>query len=79
MQPYLDEGVIQMAQEIAVSAKCGRPGVCNAIENLIVHQSHLPSLLPKITEQLTEKGCRIFADDQAKVLWEIFHLNLRPI
>ena len=35
-------------------------------KNLIVHQSHLPSLLPKIAEQLTEKGCRIFADDQAK-------------
>jgi len=64
---YLDEGCdAQMAQDIAVSAKCGRPGVCNAIENLIVHQSHLLSLLPKIAEQLTEKGCRIFADDQAK-------------
>jgi glutamate-5-semialdehyde dehydrogenase len=64
---YLDEGCdAQMAQDIAVSAKCGRPGVCNAIENLIVHQSHLPSLLPKIAEQLAEKGCRIFADDQAK-------------
>ena len=64
---YLDEGCdAQMAQDIAVSAKCGRPGVCNAIENLIVHQSHLPLLLPKIAEQLTEKGCRIFTDDQAK-------------
>jgi glutamate-5-semialdehyde dehydrogenase len=64
---YLDEGCdAQMAQDIAVSAKCGRPGVCNAIENLIVHQSHLPSLLPKIAKQLTEKGCKIFADDQAK-------------
>ena len=64
---YLDEGCdAQMAQDIAVSAKCGRPGVCNAIENLIVHQSHLPSLLPKIAEQLTDKGCKIFADDQAK-------------
>lgn len=64
---YLDEGCdTQMAQDIAVSAKCGRPGVCNAIENLIVHQSHMPLLLSKIAEQLTEKGCRIFADDQAK-------------
>jgi len=64
---YLDEGCdTQMAQDIAVSAKCGRPGVCNAIENLIVHQSHLSLLLPKIAKQLTEKGCKIFADDQAK-------------
>ena len=37
---YLDENCDpKMAREIAVSAKCGRPGVCNAIENLIVHKS----------------------------------------
>ena len=36
---YLDEGCdpADGTQDIAVSAKCGRPGVCNAIENLIVH------------------------------------------
>ena len=30
---------LKMAQEIAVSSKCGRPGVCNAIENLIVEKT----------------------------------------
>ena len=54
---YLDEGCDPaMAQDIAVSAKCGRPGVCNAIENLIVHQSHLDTLLPSIAQDLHEKG-----------------------
>jgi glutamate-5-semialdehyde dehydrogenase len=63
---YLDKGCDpKMAQEIAVSAKCGRPGVCNAIENLIVHQSNLSTLLPDIGKELAAKGCRIFADDQA--------------
>ena len=63
---YLDEGCDpKMAQEIAVSAKCGRPGVCNAIENLIVHQSNLSTLLPDIGKELVAKGCTIFADDQA--------------
>jgi glutamate-5-semialdehyde dehydrogenase len=63
---YLDEGCDpKMAQEIAVSAKCGRPGVCNAIENLIVHQSNLSTLLPDIGKELLAKGCTIFADDQA--------------
>jgi glutamate-5-semialdehyde dehydrogenase len=63
---YLDEGCDpKMAQEIAVSAKCGRPGVCNAIENLIVHQSNLSTLLPHIGKELVAKGCTIFADDQA--------------
>ena len=63
---YLDEGCDPaMAQDIAVSAKCGRPGVCNAIENLIVHQSHLDTLLPSIAQDLHEKGCQIFADRRA--------------
>ena len=63
---YLDEGCDpKMAEEIAVSAKCGRPGVCNAIENLIVHQSNLSTLLPEIGKELVAKGCSIFADDQA--------------
>jgi glutamate-5-semialdehyde dehydrogenase len=63
---YLDEGCDpKMAQKIAVSAKCGRPGVCNAIENLIVHQSNLSTLLPEIGKELVAKGCTIFADDQA--------------
>jgi glutamate-5-semialdehyde dehydrogenase len=63
---YLDEGCDpKMAQEIAVSAKCGRPGVCNAIENLIVHQSNLSTLLPEIGKELVAKGCTIFADNQA--------------
>ena len=63
---YLDEGCDPaMAQNIAVSAKCGRPGVCNAIENLIIHASHLDTLLPNIAQSLHEKGCQIFADQRA--------------
>ena len=63
---YLDEECDpKMAQEIAVSSKCGRPGVCNAIENLIVHQSNLSTLLPEIGKELVAKGCTIFADKEA--------------
>ncbi len=64
---YLDEKCDpKMGREITVSAKCGRPGVCNAIENLIVHQSHLDTLLPEIARELTEKGCALFADKRAR-------------
>lgn len=63
---YLDEGCDpKMAREIAVSAKCGRPGVCNAIENLVIHSSMLDSLLPEIGQALDEQGCALFADEQA--------------
>ncbi len=64
---YLDEGCDwKMALDISVSAKCGRPGVCNAIENLIIHESHLKDLLPQIAKALHEKGCTLFADKQAE-------------
>ncbi len=64
---YLDEGCdSKMALDISVSAKCGRPGVCNAIENLIIHESHLKDLLPQIAKALHEKGCTLFADKQAE-------------
>ena len=65
---YLDEGCDpKMAREIAVSAKCGRPGVCNAIENLVVHKSNLDTLLPEIANELTDKGCSLFADERASL------------
>ena len=63
---YIDTSAnLSMAQEIAVSAKCGRPGVCNAIENLIVEKSVAEKFLPSCVEKLVQKGCRIFADQEA--------------
>jgi glutamate-5-semialdehyde dehydrogenase len=55
-----------MAQDIAVSAKCGRPGVCNAIENLVVEKSIASQFLPDCARALIEKGCKIFADTEAQ-------------
>ena len=40
------EANLDMAREIAVSSKCGRPGVCNAIENLIVDEKIASEFLP---------------------------------
>jgi len=63
---YLDEECQPaMAEKIAVSAKCGRPGVCNAIENLVIHSSLLNTLWPSIAQKLHDKGCQIFADERA--------------
>ncbi len=57
---------LNMAQDIAVSAKCGRPGVCNAIENLVVEKSIASQFLPDCARALIEKGCKIFADTEAQ-------------
>lgn len=65
---YLDrEADPDLAEKIAVNAKCQRPGVCNAIENLVVHQDAVPSLLPRVAKALQEagvelRGCKIACD-----------------
>ena len=56
---------LKMAEEITVSSKCGRPGVCNAIENLVVESSIAGEFLPQIAKQLTDKGCELIVDETA--------------
>lgn len=55
-----------MATELVVNAKCQRPGVCNAIENLLVDVSVAADLLPGIDAALHAAGVDIRADAEAK-------------
>ncbi len=41
---------IDMAIKIALNAKCDRPGVCNAMETLLVEKAIAPTILPKLKE-----------------------------
>src|SRR5262249_45953780 len=44
---YVDAGAdLAMAVDIAVNAKTQRPGVCNAMETLLVHSDVAPTFLP---------------------------------
>ncbi len=53
---YVDEGAdIAMACDIAANAKMQRPGACNAIETLLVHESMLDTFLPSVAEKLAGK------------------------
>lgn len=61
---------LKMAEEIAVSSKCGRPGVCNAIENLVVESSIAEEFLPRLAKQLTDKGCELIVDETAGSILE---------
>ena len=45
-----------MAAQIAVNAKAQRPGVCNALETLLVHRAIAPSLLPSLAGRLASAG-----------------------
>jgi glutamate-5-semialdehyde dehydrogenase len=57
---YVDKGAdLDMAQEICLNAKCQRPGVCNAMETMLVHQDVADEFLPKIGQAFKEQGVRI--------------------
>jgi glutamate-5-semialdehyde dehydrogenase len=45
-----------MAVRICLNAKTQRPGVCNAMETLLVHAAVAPSFLPKAAGELTKAG-----------------------
>lgn len=48
-----------MAKSIVLNAKLQRPGVCNAMETLLVHEAAAPMLLPEIAGALLEGGCEL--------------------
>lgn len=57
---YVDEFAdLTMAEPIIINAKCQRPGVCNAIETLLVHEKVAPSFLPVIADSLKRRGVEI--------------------
>lgn len=57
---YIDETAEhKMALDIAINAKTQRPGVCNAMETLLVHERHTEELLPKILNAMAAKGVEI--------------------
>ena len=69
---FVDESANrQQAREIIINAKCQRPGVCNALETLLVHKIVAQDLLPLVVEdlkarQVVLRGC---SQCQAIVPW----------
>lgn len=57
---YIDEFAdFNKALPIVINAKVQRPSVCNAIENLLIHQAVARDFLPLIAEELREAGVEI--------------------
>ncbi|MBC8189085.1 MAG: glutamate-5-semialdehyde dehydrogenase [Puniceicoccaceae bacterium] len=56
-----------MAERIVINSKCQRPSVCNAAENLIVHQE-AAAHLPRLAKALHDQGVELRVDAHAKAL-----------
>ncbi len=53
---------LKMAEEIVLNAKCQRPGVCNAMETLLVDESVAKTFLPQLAPGLSSKQVELRCD-----------------
>ena len=55
---------LDLAVRIVENAKCERPGVCNAIENLFIHKDLAETFLPEIAKKLSHEGVELRVDGE---------------
>lgn len=64
---YVDAAADQeIALKIIENAKCQRPGVCNAIEKVLVHKDIAAAFLPRIAEKLRARNVELRGDEEAR-------------
>lgn len=57
---YIDsEADLAMAEEICLNAKVQRPGVCNAMETLLVHRDKAAVFVPQIVAAMRQDGVEV--------------------
>ena len=66
---YVDgDADLEMATSIAINAKVQRPGVCNALETLLVDAAGAEAALPKLAGALREQGVSLRGDARARAV-----------
>lgn len=63
------------AVKIVKNAKCQRPGVCNALETLLIHEEIAKDILPMVYEELKKEGCEFFGCENAQKIVKISSAN----
>ena len=64
---YVDKDAdLKMAEEIAFNSKVQRPGVCNAMESLLVHKDVAKNFLPAMGARYEKAGVAIKGDPAAR-------------
>lgn len=57
---YVDRAAdLDVAERIVINAKCQRPGVCNAMESLLVHADVAAAFVPRVGESLRARGVEV--------------------
>ena len=64
---FVDEAAdLEMALSIAESAKCTRPGMCTALETLLVHEAVAATFLPMLSERMVAQGVELRGDEAVR-------------
>jgi len=86
---FVDESAnLLKAKPIVINAKVQRPGVCNALETLLVHEAVADAFLPEMMAELEAKGVELHGDERVCALnekvipatewdWENEYLDLK--
>jgi glutamate-5-semialdehyde dehydrogenase len=56
----------EMAKEVLLNAKMRRVGICGATESLLIDESLLKMMLPKLADALAKAGCEMRGDEKAQ-------------
>lgn len=66
---YVDRAAdLDLALNLLIDGKTSRPGVCNALETLLVHSDVAAGFLPRAAQALRERGVELRGDDASRVL-----------
>jgi glutamate-5-semialdehyde dehydrogenase len=66
---YLDAGCdLEMSKRLALNGKVQRPGVCNALECLLVDAADAERLLPPVAKALLAEGVELRGDERTRKL-----------
>ncbi len=59
---------LRMAHAIAMNAKTQKPGVCNAMETLLVDKAVAKTFLPAMITDLQKYGCEVRGDEKTRAI-----------
>jgi glutamate-5-semialdehyde dehydrogenase len=67
---FLDLGCdVEMAKALAINGKVQRPGVCNALECLLVHQDDAERVLPAVAAALEQEQVELRGCEKTRAIW----------
>ncbi|MBC7229468.1 MAG: glutamate-5-semialdehyde dehydrogenase [Actinobacteria bacterium] len=66
---YVDASAdLEMAEKIVINAKTQRPGVCNAMETMLVHEAVAEEFLPRAAAALRERGVTLRGCERTRAI-----------